>query len=34
MELFMIRMLSEADARFKMVLAGAKPLMQMDASGF
>ncbi len=33
-EFFMTRMLPEADARFKMVLAGAKPLMQMDASGF
>ena len=31
-EFFMARMLPEGDARFKMVMAGAKPLMQMKAS--
>jgi len=31
---FMTRMLPEADARFKAVLAGAEPLMAMEASGF
>ncbi len=33
-EFFMTRMLPEADARFKMVLAGAKPLMQMKEAAF
>tara|TARA_R110001592_G_scaffold3525_28_gene20169 strand:+ start:8650 stop:10440 length:1791 start_codon:yes stop_codon:yes gene_type:complete len=33
-EFFMARMLPEGDARFKMVMAGAKPLMQMKASAF
>ena len=31
---FMTRMLPEADARFKMVLAGAAPLMDMDVANF
>jgi len=31
---FMARMLPEADAKFKMVLAGANPLMEMDADQF
>tara|TARA_Y100000031_G_scaffold77340_1_gene85060 strand:- start:91115 stop:92923 length:1809 start_codon:yes stop_codon:yes gene_type:complete len=31
---FMTRMLPEADARFKMVMAGASPLMDMPAEGF
>lgn len=31
---FMARMLPESDARFKMVLAGAEPLMSLKASGF
>ena len=31
---FMQRMLPEADARFKMVLAGAKTLMDLDAEQF
>jgi len=33
-EFFMTRMLPEGDARFKMVMAGAKPLMQMDKAAF
>ncbi len=33
-EFFMTRMLPEADARFKMVMAGSKPLMQMDKAAF
>ena len=33
-EFFMTRMLPEGDAKFKMVMAGAKPLMQMDKSAF
>ena len=33
-EFFMTRMLPEADARFKMVMAGAKPLMQMEEAAF
>ncbi|MGN7437672.1 MAG: acyl-CoA dehydrogenase C-terminal domain-containing protein [Alcanivorax sp.] len=33
-EFFMTRMLPESDARFKMVMAGAKPLMQMDEAAF
>ncbi len=33
-EFFMTRMLPEADARFKMVLAGAEPLMQMKTEAF
>ncbi len=31
---FMTRMLPEGDARFKMVMAGAEPLMAMPADGF
>ena len=31
---FMTRILPEADARFKMVLAGAEPLMALDEVGF
>ncbi|HTK85212.1 MAG TPA: acyl-CoA dehydrogenase C-terminal domain-containing protein [Patescibacteria group bacterium] len=31
---FFTRMLPEADARFKMVMAGAEPLMEMDAAAF
>lgn len=31
---FFTKMLPEADARFKMILAGAKPLMSMDAENF
>ena len=31
---FMTRMLPEADARFKMVLAGAKPLMELEEASF
>ncbi len=31
---FMARMLPESDARFKMVLAGAEPLMSLKVSGF
>ena len=33
-EFFMTRMLPEGDAKFKMIMAGAKPLMQMDKSAF
>ena len=33
-EFFMTRMLPEGDAKFKMVMAGAKPLMQMDKAAF
>ncbi len=33
-QFFMTRMLPEADARFKMILAGAEPLMQMSADRF
>ncbi len=31
---YMSRMLPEADGRFKMILAGAKPLMELKVSGF
>lgn len=31
---FMTRMLPEADARFKMIMAGAEPIMNMKASNF
>lgn len=33
-EFFMARMLPEADAKFKMVLAGSKSLMQMKEAAF
>lgn len=33
-QFFMTRMLPEADARFKMILSGAEPLMQMKAERF